>query len=118
MSEADHYRIRAAKFHTKAQNETDPELRARFENLARAYLRLAEQADRNSETDVVSEPPVPTLLFLVRDLGTTAGARCFSHAGRPEERGCSPSPKQQIYMNFGRMRSRVRFRNRQYHSCA
>src|SRR6266576_5874 len=63
MSGADHYRIRAAKFHSKAQNETDPELRARFENLARAYLRLAEQADRNSQTDVVSEPPVPTLLF-------------------------------------------------------
>jgi hypothetical protein len=63
MSEADHYWIRAAEFHTKAQNETEPELRAGFENLARAYLRLAEQADRNSQTDVVCEPPLPTLLF-------------------------------------------------------
>ena len=63
MSEADHYRIRAAKFRTQAQNETDPELRAGFENLARAYLRVAEKTDRHSQTDVVSEPPLPTLLF-------------------------------------------------------
>src|SRR5262245_4123508 len=63
MSEADQYRIRAAKLHTKAQNETDPKLRTRFENLVQANLRLAEQADRNSQTHVVSEPLRPSLLF-------------------------------------------------------
>ena len=63
MSKADHYRKRAAKFHTKAQNETDPELRIRFENLVRAYLQLAERADRNRQIDFVSEPPPATLLF-------------------------------------------------------
>jgi len=63
MSRVDHYRKKAAKFHTKAQNETDPELRTRFENLVRACLQLAEQADRNRQIDVVSEPPPATLLF-------------------------------------------------------
>ena len=35
--------------------------RAGFENLARAYLRLAEQAIRNAQTDVSYEPPPPKL---------------------------------------------------------
>ena len=63
MTEEDQYRIREAMFRTQAQNETDPELRAGFENLARAYLRVAEKIDRHSQTNVVSEPPLPTLLF-------------------------------------------------------
>ena len=32
-------------------------LRAGFTNLAKAYLRLAEQADRNALVDLVYEPP-------------------------------------------------------------
>ena len=32
--------------------------RAELEALALAYLRLAEQADRNAKTDVVYEPPL------------------------------------------------------------
>jgi hypothetical protein len=45
----------------KAESETDPETRAGFENLARAYLRLAEQALRNAQTDVIYEPAPPKL---------------------------------------------------------
>ena len=58
---ADQYRIRAAEFHAKAQGATDPKLRAQFENLSLAYLRLAEQADRNSQTELIYEPPPPKL---------------------------------------------------------
>ena len=32
-----------------AETETDPELRQGFENLTAAYLRLAEQAERNTK---------------------------------------------------------------------
>jgi hypothetical protein len=39
----------------------NPKLRAGFANLAKAYLRLAEQADRNALVDLVYEPPPPKL---------------------------------------------------------
>lgn len=39
----------------QAQCETLPRLRKEYENLALAYLRLAEQADRNAKTDLVIE---------------------------------------------------------------
>ena len=41
-----------------AHIETDYVSRAEFENLARAYLRLAEQAERNSQADIVYEIPL------------------------------------------------------------
>jgi hypothetical protein len=54
MSSGDDYRAKAAKLHARAQyEEKDPAIRAEFENLARSFLRLAEQADRNSQIDVV-----------------------------------------------------------------
>ena len=34
-----------------------PELRAEVQNLARAYLRLAEQAERNLQNDISYETP-------------------------------------------------------------
>jgi hypothetical protein len=57
MGSADEYRIRAAEFRAKATHETDPNLRAELDNLARVYLRLAEHADRNAKTDVSYETP-------------------------------------------------------------
>jgi hypothetical protein len=57
MPAGDHYRARAAELSAKAQAETAPAIRVEYENLAFAYLRLAEQADRNSRTDVVYETP-------------------------------------------------------------
>ena len=61
MTSGDDYLFRAAEFFAKAESETDLEIRAEFENLARAYLRLAEQAIRNAQTDVSYEPPPPKL---------------------------------------------------------
>jgi hypothetical protein len=57
MTPAEQYRIRAVEFEAKAKVETNPTAQTEFENLARSYRRLAEQADRNAQTDVVYEPP-------------------------------------------------------------
>jgi hypothetical protein len=51
------YLLKAAELSAKAQSETDPTDKLEFENLARAYLRLAKQAERNSQTDIVYETP-------------------------------------------------------------
>ena len=55
MALADQYRARAAELSARAQGETARAIRLEYENLALAYLRLAEQADRNSRTDLVYE---------------------------------------------------------------
>jgi hypothetical protein len=55
MSPADRYRALAAHLRSRAVQETAPSLRAQWANLARCYLRLAGQADRNSRTDIVYE---------------------------------------------------------------
>jgi hypothetical protein len=41
----------------KARKETAAHLRAEWEHLADCYIRLAEQADRNTSTDVAYETP-------------------------------------------------------------
>ena len=55
MTLGDSYRAKALAFFAHA--ETDPLNRAAFENLAFAYLRLAEQADRKSQLDLIYETP-------------------------------------------------------------
>ena len=57
MTPAEQYRARAAAMTAKAKVEPSSVLRAEFENLSRAYLRLAEQAERNALTDLVYETP-------------------------------------------------------------
>jgi len=57
MAVGDGYRLKAAEFQAMAQDEKNVTFRTQFENLARAYLRLAEQAERNIQTDVTHEPP-------------------------------------------------------------
>ena len=60
MTPADQYRIKAGDLASLARAETDPFQKAEYERLSQAYLLLAEQADRNSQTDVVYEaPPAP-----------------------------------------------------------
>ncbi len=60
MTTADEYRAKAAELNARAQLEMNPTLRSECERLAQGYIRLAEQADRNSQTDVVYEtPPQP-----------------------------------------------------------
>ena len=56
MSMRDHYRTRAAEFHARARMESDHWNRRQFESLAKQYLRLAEQADRDT-ADWIYEPP-------------------------------------------------------------
>jgi hypothetical protein len=48
MAAGDDYRIKAADMNAKAKRETRPLTRAELESLALAYLRLADQADRNA----------------------------------------------------------------------
>ena len=59
MSMRDEYLTKAAKFFARARCDTSH--RDEFESLAKSYLRLAMQADRNSHLDVVYEPPLPKL---------------------------------------------------------
>ncbi|HYC16709.1 MAG TPA: hypothetical protein VEC94_05865 [Pseudolabrys sp.] len=41
----------------RAEGETDPGIRAELENLAAAFLRLAEQAERNTKLVIDFEMP-------------------------------------------------------------
>lgn len=54
---AEDYRARAAHLQALAQRETGG-VRAQYEALARSYLVLAEQAEKNSKLDVSYETPV------------------------------------------------------------
>jgi len=57
MGARNEYLLRAAELSAIAQIETDPADKLEFENLARAYLRLARQAERNSQIGIVYETP-------------------------------------------------------------
>jgi hypothetical protein len=63
MAAGDQHRIKAAEFNTRAQSEARPQLRVQFENLAKAHLRLAKQADLNDRVEAVDD--------LCRELGAT-----------------------------------------------
>ena len=58
MTPADQYRVLAAQFTARAKSEQNLKLRSEWQFLAVCYLRIAEQADRNSQADVVYEPPI------------------------------------------------------------
>ena len=57
------YHDKAAELHAQAQSAPNERLRAAFETLALAYLRLAVQADRNAKSNIVYEagPARPTI---------------------------------------------------------
>jgi hypothetical protein len=57
MTPGDRYRARALELDAKAKTETNPTTAADLENLARAYRRLARQADQNALTDIAYETP-------------------------------------------------------------
>jgi hypothetical protein len=57
MTPAQQYRVKAGDLISLARAESDIFRKAELEKLAQAFLRLAEQADRNSRTDVIYEPP-------------------------------------------------------------
>ena len=58
MTSADRYRALAAECDAKAKQEADWQIRAEWEHMARAYHRLAQQAERNAQTDVTYETPL------------------------------------------------------------
>ena len=57
MPAGDEYRSKAAEIMDRAKVEADSRLCAELAKLAYAYLRLADQADRNALTDLVYETP-------------------------------------------------------------
>jgi hypothetical protein len=57
MTSGDSYRAKALELLAHAETENDPEMRTGFENLAAAYLRLAEQAERNTKLTIEFELP-------------------------------------------------------------
>ena len=57
MPEGDEYRRIAAECLLVASTTADPDVRAELHALAHANLRLAQQAERNSRTDLVYEVP-------------------------------------------------------------
>lgn len=59
MSPWDEYRVRAAELIARAAGESDPQIQAELEGLARSYMRLALQAEQNSQLDLTYETPLP-----------------------------------------------------------
>jgi len=57
MVAGDNYRAKALELLARAEVETDPTINADFENLAAAFLRLAEQAERNAALTIEFEIP-------------------------------------------------------------
>ena len=55
MAAGDQHRKKAAEFNARAQSEARPQLRVQFENLAKAHLRLAAQADLNERFEVIDD---------------------------------------------------------------
>jgi hypothetical protein len=58
MTPWEEYRVKAAGLHARAACETDPAIQKDLENLALSYMRLAEQAERNSRIDLTYETPI------------------------------------------------------------
>ncbi len=61
MDRAQEYRKRAAEFRAQARLAYTPGAAAELDELANAYYRLADQAERNNQADLVYEPPPPKL---------------------------------------------------------
>ena len=57
MTKASEYRKKAAEFGALAHGEVIPSLKAQLESLMFSYLRLADQAERNSHNDIIYETP-------------------------------------------------------------
>ena len=57
MTTGDGYRAKALELLARADGEVSSQIRTEFENMAAAYLRLAEQADRNAGLIIEFELP-------------------------------------------------------------
>jgi hypothetical protein len=56
MTPADQYRVKAGDLASLARAEKDPFQKAEYERLSLAFLRLADQADRNTEHAASIDP--------------------------------------------------------------
>jgi hypothetical protein len=59
MPAGDTYRAKAVEISARAETEADHGIRLEMANLAKSYQRLADQADRNGENDIVYEALPP-----------------------------------------------------------
>ena len=57
MNTATRYRIKAAQLAAEARDETHASIQGDLMRMARGYLRLAEQAERNCKIDICYETP-------------------------------------------------------------
>jgi hypothetical protein len=57
MAAGDRYRAKALEILARADGENDQTVKAELENLAAAFLRLAEQAERNAALTIEFELP-------------------------------------------------------------
>ena len=57
MAAGDRYRAKALEILARADGENDQSVKADLENLAAAFLRLAEQAERNATLTIEFELP-------------------------------------------------------------
>lgn len=57
MNAADNYRAKAAELDALARPHSTPTASSDYRRMAHWYRRLAEQAERNTATDVTYEPP-------------------------------------------------------------
>jgi hypothetical protein len=58
MTSGETYRLKAAELHARASEELPgSRVRLELESLALSYVRLALDADRNAQTDLVYETP-------------------------------------------------------------
>ena len=55
MKSVDFYRAKANELRARALQESNPDIQAELEGIAAAYIRLAEQADRNDTLDISYE---------------------------------------------------------------
>jgi len=56
MNRAEQYRHLATDVRGRASRESNPILRAEWENLAETYVRLAEQSDDEGEPELTYDP--------------------------------------------------------------
>jgi hypothetical protein len=61
MNLSNHYRKRAVELAAVSHGKKDSAARVEWLNMAKAYRRLAELADRNAGLNLVCEPPLPSL---------------------------------------------------------
>jgi hypothetical protein len=57
MTAGDEYRVKATELRARARREKSPVVQSELEHVALSYLRLAEEAERNSLLDISYEPP-------------------------------------------------------------